>query len=393
MPHAAPTIARQPASVLALGFRPFFLLAGAWALAAMLLWLAMLRGLIPLETYYGPTTWHAHEMLFGYTGAVIAGFLLTAVRNWTGLPTPTGATLGTLAGLWLAARAAPFLPLPGAVVAALDLAFLPALALALIRPLWSGKNRVNRVFLVLLAAMTLAALLVHLDALGLLPGAAMRGNRLMVDLVVLTLLLVAGRVMPFFTERGAGSSRPVVRPWVERSTFVLAPLLLLLNIALPWSVWAGAAALGLAGVQAVRLAGWHDARVWRVPILAVLYLGYLWLVAGLVLDALAGFGLLPPFPALHALTAGALGVFTLGMMARVTLGHTGRAMRASGLTNAAFVLINLAALARVLPGLVQPAAYAEWLVVSGLLWAGAFGLFLWVHAPMLVSPRVDGAPG
>jgi uncharacterized protein involved in response to NO len=279
------------------------------------------------------------------------------------------------------------------VVAVLDVAFLPALALAMIRPLWSGKNRVNRVFLVLLTAMTLAALLVHLDALGLLPGTAMRGNRLMIDLVVLTLLLVAGRVMPFFTERGAEGSRPVVRPWVEWATFVLAPLLLVLNLALPWSPWAGMAALALAGVQAIRLAGWHDARVWRVPILAVLYVGYLWLVAGLVLDALAGFGLLPPFPALHALTAGALGVFTLGMMARVTLGHTGRAMRASGLTNAAFVLINLAALARVVPGLVQPAAYAEWLVVSGLLWVSAFGLFLWVYAPMLVSPRVDGAPG
>ena len=152
-------------SLLALGFRPFFLAAGGSAALLMGLWVAMLNGWVPAVHYYGATNWHAHEMLFGYAAAVIAGFLLTAVRNWTGIDTLTGPGLGALALLWLAARVAPFLPVPGAIVAALDLAFFPVLAASLFRPLWHGSNRVNRYFLALMGAMWLASLLVHLQAL------------------------------------------------------------------------------------------------------------------------------------------------------------------------------------------------------------------------------------
>jgi uncharacterized protein involved in response to NO len=152
-------------------------------------------------------------------------------------------------------------------------------------------------------------------------------------------------------------------------------------------------ALALALIQGLRLAGWHDRRVWGLPILAVLYSGYLWLIIGLVLNALTHLGLLAPFPSLHALTIGAVGVFTLGMMARITLGHTGRAMVASPLTVSAFALLNLAAVVRVFAPLLWPAAYLHWLTLSGVLWLLAFGLFLWVHAPMLISPRADGRPG
>jgi uncharacterized protein involved in response to NO len=383
----------QGTALLALGFRPFFLAAGGSAALLMGVWLAMLKGWIPAEQYYGGTIWHSHEMLFGYAAAVIAGFLLTAVRNWTGIDTLTGPGLGALALLWLAARIAPFLPVPGVLVASLDLAFLPILAASLIRPLWGGANRVNRVFLALMAAMWLASLLIHLQALGITTGTAGKGNRLMLDLVLLTLLLVAGRIMPFFTESGIPGARPVTRPLVERLTFVLAPLVAAANLLSPWSTLSGVLTLILACVQALRLAGWHDKRAWGIPILAVLYAGYLWLTAGLALDGLAGLGLLPPFPALHALTTGAVGVFTLGMMARVTLGHTGREMRAARLTNLAFVLANLAAFARVLLPLLMPEAYTAWIYASGLLWTLAFVLFLWVHAPMLIAPRPDGRPG
>lgn len=387
------SITPRRTSLLALGFRPFFLAAGGSAALLMGIWLAMLNGWLPAVHYYGATNWHAHEMLFGYAAAVIAGFLLTAVRNWTGLDTLTGPGLGALALVWLAARIAPFLPVPGVVVALLDLAFFPALAASLFRPLWGGANRVNRYFLALMAAMWLATLLVHLQALGMTVGTAGRGDRLMLDMVLLTLLLVAGRIMPFFTERGLRGARPVTRPAVEKLTFVLAPLAATANLISPWSIASGGLTLALAIVQAVRLAGWHDQRAWGEPILAVLYAGYSWLVVGLALDGLAGFGLLPPFSSLHALTTGAVGVFTLGMMARVTLGHTGREMRAEPLTKLAFVLVNLAALSRVLAPLLMPAAYTGWLYASGLLWTLAFILFLWVHAPMLIAPRADGRPG
>jgi uncharacterized protein involved in response to NO len=288
---------------------------------------------------------------------------------------------------------APFLPLPGALIALVDLAFFPALAAALFRPIWAGRNRVNRVFLALLAAMTLAGALVHAEALGLIQGSASRGNRLMLDLVLLTLLIVAGRVMPFFTERAVASARPISRPWVEGLTFALATALLAANLAAPGSLASGAIALALGVVQVIRFAGWHHPGAWRIPILAVLHAGYLWLIAGYLLGGLVDLALLPAFPALHALTAGAIAVITLGMMARVTLGHTGREMRSSALTNLAFVLINAAALARVVPPLVLPELYGDTLVVSGGLWILAFGLFLWVHAPMLINPRVDGVPG
>jgi uncharacterized protein involved in response to NO len=383
---------RLPA-LLSLGFRPFFLGGGFSALLSMAAWTGMLRGWLPVPSYYEGTPWHAHEMLFGYVAAVIAGFLLTAVRNWTGMATPTGRRLGVLAGLWLAARIAPLLSAPGMLIAVLDVAFFPALAVALFRPLWWGPNRVNRVFLFLLAGMALASLLVHLQELGLTQTTAARGTRLMLDLTLFTVLLVAGRVMPFFTERGVPGSTPRSRPMVERLTFALAAVGLLINLAMPWSTPAGLTALVLAAVQAMRLAGWHDRRVWGTPILAVLYAGYLWLVAGLALDGLAGLGLVAPFPALHALTAGAIGVFTLGMMARVALGHTGREMRSSRPTNVAFVLVNLAALVRVGATLLLPGAYASWILLSGLLWALAFALFLLVYAPILVSPRADGRPG
>jgi len=376
-----------------LGFRPFFLGAGVLALLAMVVWLARLWGLLPGDGYLGGTAWHAHEMLFGYVGAVIAGFLLTAARNWTGIDTPTGARLGALVLLWLAARLGPFLALPHGLIALLDLAFFPALVWALIPPLWQGKNKVNRAFLALLLAMTLANLLVHAQALGLTVATASRGSRLMLDLTLLTLWLVAGRIMPFFTQSAIPGCKPRTMPWVETATFVLAPVIALINLALPASPLAGVLLLALAAVQTVRLASWHDPRAWQNPMLAVLYAGYLWLILGLALDGLAALGLLPPFPALHALTAGGIGVFTLGMVARVTLGHTGRDMRASPATRLAFVIINLAALTRVFLPLLWPEHYSLWLGISGGLWVLAFALFLGIYGPMLAQPRVDGRPG
>jgi len=376
-----------------LGFRPFFLGAGVLALLAMLVWLARLWGLLPGDGYLGGTAWHAHEMLFGYVGAVIAGFLLTAARNWTGIATPTGAWLGALVLLWLAARLGPLLSLPHGLIALLDLAFFPALALALIPPLWRGKNKVNRAFLAVLAAMTLANLLVHAQALGLTAATASRGSRLMLDLTLLTLWLVAGRIMPFFTQSAITGSKPRTRPWVETSTFVLAPAIALLNLTWPASPVSGALLLILAAIQAIRLGGWHHPLAWRNPMLAVLYAGYLWLILGLALDGLAAQGLLPPFPALHALTAGGIGVFTLGMLARVTLGHTGRDMRASRASSLAFLTINLAALVRVFPPLLWPRHYNLWLGMAGGLWVLAFALFLGIYGPMLARPRVDGRPG
>jgi uncharacterized protein involved in response to NO len=302
--------------------------------------------------------------------------------------------LAGLAALWLAGRIAPLVPgLPGPAVALVDLAFLPALGAALAGPLWRGRSRINRVFLVFVAAMTLANLMVHLEAFGVSAGGAARGRQLMLDMVLALILMVGGRVMPFFTERAVPAASPRNRPVVEKAGFVLMAGLLLTELALPGGAPAGVLALTLALVQAVRVAGWHHPGVWRIPILWVLYTGYAWLVAGLALRGLAAFGLLLPTLGLHALTAGAIGVLTLGMMARVALGHTGREMRAPRAVALGFVLLNVGALFRVAAPIAWPGAYGTWVLIAGMLWNIAFLAFALVYSPVLVRPRVDGQPG
>ncbi len=386
-------------ALFALGFRPFFLAAGISALILMGLWLAFWQGVVPGGGYFNLVEWHAHEMLFGYTGAVVAGFLLTAVRNWTGMKVPTGGWLATLALLWLAGRMLVVTPLaPGWLVAVVDLAFLPALALSLWRPLWFGPNPVNRFFLLFLAGMTLANGLVHLDAAGIGRelGLWQRGLYLMVDMVLLVLLLVAGRVIPFFTEKAVPGAVIRRRQWVETAGFATMGLALVLDLLLPAGKAAGIA-LVLAGVvQGVRLAGWYGRNhgIWRRPILWVLYLGYFWIALGLVLRGLAGFGLFPRPLVLHALTLGGIGVLTLGMMSRVTLGHTGRDINAIGWwMPLAFVLLTVAAVVRVFLPMVDMEHYVTWINLAGGLWMLAFLIFVLYYTPMLILPRADGRPG
>ena len=381
-------------ALFALGFRPFFLLAGISGVVLVSLWLLMWQGKLPLDGYFNPMQWHAHEMMYGYTASVIAGFLLTAVRNWTGLAVPIKGKLAALAGLWLLARLLILVPgAPGLLVAIVDLLFFPLVGASLFRPLWYGQNKVNRYFLLLFAAMTLGNLLFHLDALGYAPGLWQRGSYFMLDTVLLTLLLVAGRVMPFFTEKAVAGSNPRNLPWVEKASFVLIVLLAFSQLLQPGGVLAGGLALLLAIVQIVRLGGWYHHGVWRIPVLLILYAGYSWLVVGLALRGLSNLIPLNPNLGLHGLTVGAIGVLTLGMMSRVALGHTGRDINTARLTNVAFLLLNLGALFRVVLPLLLPAKYSVWVNIGGGLWVIAFVLFVIVYLPILVRPRVDGRPG
>lgn len=374
----------------ALGFRPFFLLAGLAGVVLMLIWLGMWHSL-PVD-YYGQIGWHAHEMLFGFSVAILAGFLLTAVRNWTGIDTPSGRPLALLALVWLLGRLAPWVGLPGWAIALLDMAFLPALALALARPLWRGANRVNRVFLPLLLAMAVANGLVHLQGMGIALTAA-SGHDLMLNLILTLLILVAGRVLPFFARSVIPGFEPVTRVRTEQASFGLMGLIVLFELfsieGLPFALLYAAFAL----VQALRLAAWYHPRIWSMPVLWVLYLGYLWLLIGSVLSAFAQLGWFMPSAALHAMTAGAVGVFTLGMMARVALGHTGRSIDVSMPTAYAFIALNLGVALRVFGPALVPEYYLLWILLSGLLWIMALVVFLAVYLPILLRPRVDGRPG
>jgi uncharacterized protein involved in response to NO len=341
-------------------------------------------------------TWHAHEMVFGFAVAVIAGFLLTAVGNWTQRETAVGPRLLGLAALWLAGRAAFVVApvLPAALVSAVDLAFLPALAVAVGRPIVQAKSRRNLVMLGALAALWLADLAIHLDALGVLPGWRRRGSLAAVDVVVAVILIMAGRVLPMFTRNATRRASVRSVPALDAVALASFAPVLLCDAA---GVTSGVAPIA-AGVAAVltlaRTVHWGARHSLREPLLWILHAGYLWIPIGLALRAAAAVTpTVPASAATHALTVGAIGSLTLGMMARVSLGHTGRALAVPRSIAAAFVLVTLAALLRVAVPIAAPALYPAALQVVGALWTLAFGAYVVVYAPMLLAPRPDGKAG
>ncbi len=388
MPHV------QGWAPFALGFRPFFLQAAVASPLLIGLWSAIWRGSLRAPVAGDPVAWHAHEMLFGYTAAVIAGFLLTAVRNWTGVATWTGARLAALALLWLLGRVLGWWPgVPAVLAIGVDAAFLPLLAAGLAGPLWGDRNRANRVVVPLLVAMALAGLASQLQLRGMLDVVG-DPRRAMLVLVLLLIALVGGRVLPFFTANVIAGFAPLTRRWVEVGTFAGLCALVVLDPFVP-AAGALAAALWIAvgALQLLRLAGWFERRVLTMPVLWVLHAGYAWFAVGALLRGLAGLGHIPAASATHALTVGAIGVFTLGMMARVARGHTGRPIQVSRITAGAFVLVNVAAAVRVFGPLAWPPGYALWLDLSAGLWIAAFALFVLRYAPLLLRPRIDGRPG
>lgn len=375
------------------GFRPFFFLAAAQALAGVPLWVLVLSGHVPLATTLSAQTWHAHEMLFGYAAAVIAGFLLTAVANWTKRETLVGAPLLGLAVFWVLGRIALVSPwLAPGVAAAIDLAFLPALALVIARPILQSGNRRNFVMVGVLLGLTAGNALVHLDALGVLPGFGRRATLAALQLVVLLMLLISTRVLPMFTRNALG--KPEIR---AISALDRAALLATLCAALADFTWGDAfatpwlcAAASLLVVLRTRY--WGTRAALREPMLWILHLGHAWIAVGLLLKALTPLAPVLGSSAIHAFTAGALGCLSLGMMVRVTLGHTGRMIVASATTRVTFVAMIAAGVLRVAAPLI-PLPYLWVLGLSAAAWALAFALFLREFAPMLVKPRVDGAAG
>jgi uncharacterized protein involved in response to NO len=387
-----PALPPKGLATFALGFRPFFSLAALSGLLLMLLWLTLWQAAIPV-THYGSIGWHSHEMLFGYAVAVIAGFLLTAVRNWTGIDTLNGTPLALLAILWLLGRLAPFVPaVPQAAIVLLDLSFLPLLAIAIFRPLMDAENRINRVFLPLLIAMAIANLLVHLESLGI-SRTGRQGVELMINLIVLLMIMVSGRVLPFFTEKAINGAAPRFSLLRERLTFTAIGMWIGLQLFLPIPWLLAPAALAVAITQTWRLTDWHHPHIWRIPILWVLFTGMIWLVVGFLLKSLAIAGLYADNLATHAITAGAIGVLTFGMMARVSLGHTGRQITPSRPIVFSFILLNLSVLARVFGPAILQDRYPLWILLSGIGWASCYLLFTLANIRLLNTPRIDGRKG
>jgi uncharacterized protein involved in response to NO len=380
--------------LFALGFRVFFLLAGFSALALLILWRQMTQGIIA-PPYFTGNYWHAHEMLLGYTVAVIAGFLLTAVSNWTGKITLQGDALVGLSLLWLYGRILPFYAglLPDELIALVDFAFLPSLTFVIAKTLISTKNYKNLIFVGLLGLLMVGNAMIHSQMLEHCENSAAIGIQIVVATIVIMILVIAGRVFPFFTEKGLKGISIPRNPQLDILAIGSAAILFGLQLAGVSGTILALVALTTAALNAWRLAGWFVFRIWFVPLLWVLYLGYGWLILGFIFTAFSAWELVLPSLALHAFTVGGMGVLTIGMMARVSLGHTGRAMKVSNVMAIAFGLINIAALFRV----ILPAALFSWsnvlIYCATLAWLAAFALFMFVYVPILTAARVDGKNG
>ncbi len=378
-----------------LGFRVFFALAGLSALILIVLWNAIFKGTLSVDNYFANNVWHAHEMLLGYCVAVIAGFLLTAVKNWTGKPTLAGDKLAGLALLWLYGRILPFYAglLPDVLIAAVDFAFLPILAYQISKPIIQSRHFRSLVFIGLLLLLTLGNGLIHGETLGLSQNTAWTGIQLIVATIIILILIIAGRVFPFFTERGLSGTLIIRNPLLDALSIGSSVVVFALQIWAISGTFLALAAVFAVLVNSARLSGWYVQRIWYVPLLWILYAGYGWIILGFLLTALSAYAWVSPSLALHAFTLGGIGILTLGMMARVSLGHTGRALKASNAIAQAFVLINLAALLRVLLPIALPNWYNILIYGSTLSWLAAFSLFMFVYAPILTTPRIDGEEG
>jgi uncharacterized protein involved in response to NO len=376
------------------GFRPFFLLNGIFAVVVVLLWTLLLHG----AWASGPANfalWHAHEMLVGFAMATVAGFLLTAIPNWTGRPRLEGHVLAWLVLAWLIGRAAMAASgvLPAWFVAPVDLAFPLLLFLFVLQEIVSAGNRRNYPIIAITALLLLLNLLYHLGAAGRVPNGDRTAIYLMTHTILLLITVIGGRVIPNFTANWMRNHHiarvPANNATVDRLAILATVLAGLAASMAQGGMLTGSLALAAAVLHGLRLAAWRGLATRAEPLLMILHVAYAWLPIGYALMACAAFGwVFPPTAALHALTVGAIGTMILAMMTRVPLGHTGRPLHASGLTVAAYVALTLAVIIRVAGPLAGP-AYPRMIDASAAAWILAFAIFSAQYWPILTRPRVS----
>jgi len=392
VPGGIPRLRLQSIALLRYGFRPFFLGAALWAVAAMALWIGFLSDDWSFARAYGAVGWHVHEFLFGYVSAVLTGFLLTAIPNWTGRLPLQGPPLLALFLLWLAGRIAMLAAGRIGVVAAMaiDGVYLPILALTILREIVAGGNWRNLKVTILVVAMALANIVFHAEVARF--GAAGYGLRLGCAAIIGLIILIGGRITPSFTHnwlmRRQSSRLPAPLGRFDVASLAVAGAALLSWVAAP--NWRGTGVLLLlaALAQAARLTRWAGERTWREPIVLILHVGYGFVPLGaLVLgSAILWPALIPPSSALHAWTTGGIGTMTLAVMTRASLGHTGRDVAATPATIVIYGAIVIATLTRVAAPFL-PSLYEQMLVAAAVAWVVAFGGFVVAYGPMLVRAR------
>lgn len=380
-------------SIWNLGFRPFFLFGVLWAVVQIGFWVSFLRGWFPTAPLANALVWHSHEMIFGYVMAIIAGFILTASQNWTGIPGIKEWRLILLVSVWGVARVLSFFwrEIPW-LFALFDLSFVPLLAFFLKPYLWQSSQKQNKVFFVLFGGFFLSNLIIHLSVFEIHFFPVLRAVHFAIYLAVLMIALIGGRVIPFFAGVVLPNVKVPLLPWLERSSAISLVLFSVATLT-ESSTFIVMVSIPAFALQFARWWRWKPWSAYRIPVLFVLYLSYIWIPIGIALTALSQLGYLPASLAVHAFTIGCIGLMIFGMISRVALGHTGRAIQPRPVIVLGYVFLFLAAILRVfLPWLFSSQALlaVEW---AGCLWILAHLLFLWVYSPMLVSPRPDGRVG
>lgn len=385
---------RGPA-LLSYGFRPFFLFGAVWAAVAMAVWPAMLAGAVTLPTAFDPVHWHAHELIYGYVPAIVAGFLLTAVPNWTGRLPVVGTRLLGLFGLWVVGRlAVMFSVVIGvSVAAALDLLFLAALGATVAREIIAGRNTQNLKVLAVLAVLLGGNAVSHAELLFSLH--ASHGVRIGLAAVLMLIMLIGGRIIPSFTRNWLVRQAPgrLPRPFdrFDLLTLIFAGATLGVWIAMPDTGLTAGAAIAAAGAHFWRLSRWAGERTGPEPLVLILHAGYAFVPIGFALLALSIFrpDVILASAAIHAWTAGAIGTMTLAVMTRASLGHTGRPLTATRTVQAIYIAVILSAIARLAAGF--GVARDPLLHLSAAAWVLAFAGFAAVFGPLLAARRASAA--
>ena len=380
------------------GFRPFFLGAGIFAVIAMAAWMAVFVLGKPMQ-FTGMTAnqWHAHEMFFGYTMAVAAGFLLTAIQNWTGISLLRGKPLAILFLLWLLARILPFSgsAVPLELIAVIDLGFMLILAVVCLGPVVKVKQYKQIGIISKLFLLVLCNVAFYLGVFGVLTEGVTWGLYSALYIILSLVLLMMRRVMPMFIKNGV-DGEVVIRnyAWLDISSMVFLVFLWLSDVFTAYDQFTAFFAVVLTLLHSVRLMGWYTNRIWSKPLVWILVLAYGFIIAGFLLKALSIYSGISPFLSLHSYTVGGIGLVTLGMMSRVSLGHTGRnVFDPPPILGWIFFALLSGAVVRVIFPLFDTELYLYWIAISQILWIVAFAAFAILYAPMFLSGRVDGRDG
>ncbi len=384
--------------ILRLGFRPFFLAASVFAVIAMAIWMASY--VFSVEFAFAglsPAIWHAHEMIFGYVMAVIAGFLLTAIKNWTGEEVLRGKALALLFILWLIAR---ILPLSGqmvpmVIIAFVDVAFLFLLSVACLRPVLKIKQYkqvgiISKLFLLMFCNLTF-----YLGALGILEDGIQWGLYSALYMIIALVLVMMRRVVPMFIKNGIDGEASIKNyAWVDIASLVLLLILWVSDVFTEYSEFTAIVAAVLSVLHVVRIAGWYTHKIWNKPLVWVLLVAYAFIIMGFAFITASYYLGISPYLSIHAFTVGGIGLLTIGMMSRVSLGHTGRSVfEPPAAVFWIVTLLSLGAVVRILFPLFNMEYYVYWIAISQALWIITFTIFVLVYAPMFFTARIDGRDG